>query len=89
MNDATLVTPQRFEFSGNRRLSAEQLYAVVAPFTHRPLNQHELQQLTHAVTEAYRQSGWLVQAYIPRQTLPTAVLTVQVIENIPPNQPAQ
>jgi hemolysin activation/secretion protein len=89
MNDATLVTAQRFEFSGNKRLSAEQLYPVVASFTNRPLNQHDLQQLTHAVTEAYRQKGWLVQAYIPRQTLPAGVLTVQVIESIPPNQPAR
>jgi hemolysin activation/secretion protein len=89
MNDSTFVTAQRFEFSGNKRLGSEQLYPVVASFTNRPLNQHDLQQLTHAVTEAYRQKGWLVQAYIPRQVLPASVLTVQVIESIPPNKPVQ
>jgi hemolysin activation/secretion protein len=89
INDATLVTPQRFEFNGNKRLSTAQLQQVAIPFANRALNQHDLQQLIHAVTEAYRQSGWLVQAYIPRQTLPATVLTVQVIESIPPNKPVQ
>jgi hemolysin activation/secretion protein len=89
MNDATLVTPQRFEFNGNKRLSTAQLQQVALPFANRALNQHDLQQLTHAVTEAYRQSGWLVQVYIPRQTLSPSVLTIQVIESIPPNKPAQ
>ena len=89
MNDATLVTPERFEFNGNKRLSTAQLQQVALPFANRALNQHDLQQLTHALTEAYRQSGWLVQVYIPRQTLPAAVMTVQVIESIPPNKPVQ
>jgi hemolysin activation/secretion protein len=87
LNDGTLFTPQRFEFKGHKRLSTEQLQQVALPFANKPLNQHDLQQLTHAVTEAYRQTGWLVQAYIPRQNLEGAVLTVQIIENIPLNKP--
>ena len=43
---------------------------------------HELQHLTDAVSEAYRQAGWLVRAYIPRQDLSGPELTVQVIETI-------
>lgn len=87
MTDATLVSVQRFEFHGNKRLTTEQLQKVAAPFTNRPLMQPDLQQLTHAVSEAYRHTGWLVQAYIPRQSLTEDVLVVQVIESFPPNRP--
>jgi hemolysin activation/secretion protein len=87
VTDATLVTAQRFKFNGNQLLTTGQLQAVAAPFTNRPLNQHDLQQLSHAVSEAYRQAGWVVQAYIPRQDLNSSELTVQVIESIPPSKP--
>lgn len=86
MTDATRVSVQRFEFHGNKLLTTEQLQQVTAPFIHRPLTQHDLQQLTHAVSEAYRQMGWLVQAYIPRQSLTEDVLILQVIESFPPNK---
>jgi hemolysin activation/secretion protein len=89
MNEATVVSAQRFKFSGNQLLTAAQLQAVTVPFANRPLNQHDLQQLTHAVTEAYRQSGWLVHAYIPRQSLTGGELSVQLIETIPYSKPAQ
>jgi hemolysin activation/secretion protein len=89
INDATVVSAQRFKFNGNQLLTDGQLQAVALPFANRPLNQHDLQQLTHAVTEAYRQTGWLVQAYIPRQTLTGVALSVQVMETIPPSKPAR
>ena len=88
LNDATLVTVQRFKFNGNKRLTADQLEALSAPFANRPLNQHDLQQLTHTLSEAYRQLGWLVQVYIPRQDFKNAEMTLQVIESIPPNRPS-
>lgn len=87
MTDATRVSVQRFEFHGNKLLTTEQLQLVAAPFAHRTLTQSDLQQLTHAVSEAYRQIGWLVQAYIPRQPLTEDVLILQVIESFPPNKP--
>jgi hemolysin activation/secretion protein len=89
MTDATVVTAQRFKFNGNQLLTAGQLQAVAVPFANRPLQQHDLQQLTYAVSEAYRHTGWLVQVYIPRQSLTGAELTVQVIESIPPSKPLQ
>ena len=89
MNEATVVTAQRFKFNGNQLLTTGQLQAAVLTFANRPLNQHDLLQLTHAVSEAYRQVGWVVQAYIPRQDLSGAELTVQVIEGIPPSKPAR
>ena len=86
-NEATVVTAERFKFVGNRRLSTEQLQAAVATFANRPLNSHDLQYLTDAVSQQYRKTGWLVQAYIPRQDLSGPELTLQVIESIPPNKP--
>jgi hemolysin activation/secretion protein len=89
LTEATLVTVQQFKFSGNKLLTDEQLQSVTASFLNQPLKQQDLQHLTHAVTEAYRQTGWLVRAYIPRQDLTNVELTVQVIESIPPSKPGQ
>ena len=87
INESTVVTVFRFKFNGNQRLSTEQLQAVVAPFAQKALHAHDLRHLTDAVSEAYRQAGWLVQAYIPRQDLGGGEMAVQVIESIPPNKP--
>ena len=80
--ESTVVQVASFKFSGNKRLTTEQLESATASFLNRPLNAHELQHLTDAVSEAYRQAGWLVRAYIPRQDLSGPELTVQVIETI-------
>jgi len=83
--DSTVITVKHFKFVGNKLLSTDQLRAVTAPFSNRPLTPHDLQQLTDAVSEAYRQIGWVVRAYIPRQDLSGEEMTLQVIETIPPS----
>jgi hemolysin activation/secretion protein len=85
--DKTSVVAKRFKFNGNSRLTEDRLQAAVNPFANRPLNQNDLQHLTDAVTETYRQSGWMVDAYIPRQDLSARELTIQVIENISSHKP--
>lgn len=87
LTESTVVTAERFRFNGVQRLSHELLQRVAAPYANRPLTSHDLQQLTEAVSQEYRKSGWLVQAYIPRQNLAGPELVVQVIESIPPNKP--
>lgn len=82
IHESTIVQVASFKFSGNKRLSAEQLESATAAFVNRPLNAHELQHLTEAVSEAYRQAGWLVRAYIPRQDLAAPEITLQVIETL-------
>jgi len=89
LNDATQVTAERIKFLGAKRLSDAQLQTVAKPYLDRPLNQHDLQHLTEAIAEAYRQAGWLVQAYIPRQDFATPELSVQVIESIPSSKPTR
>jgi hemolysin activation/secretion protein len=85
----TIVRVQHFKFNGNKILNDEQLQSVVAPFTDRPLDSHDLQMLTRVLSDAYRQTGWLVQAYIPRQVINNSEMTVQVIESMPPSKPSQ
>lgn len=89
LTESTLVQVDRFKFLGHQILSTEQLQQVAAPYANRALSQHELQQLTDAISQAYRQTGWVVQAYIPQQDLGRNELTVQVIETIPPSRPAR
>lgn len=86
LSETTQVTVTRIKFAGVKRLSEAQLQSVVQPYVGRTLNQHDLQHLTDAISQAYRDAGWLVQAYIPRQDLASPELLVQVIESIPPSQ---
>jgi hemolysin activation/secretion protein len=86
ISESTVLTVQVFKFSGNKLFTYEKLQSVVAPYANRALNQHDLQHLTEAISGAYREAGWLVQAYIPRQDLMNGELTIQVIESIPPNK---
>lgn len=74
------VTVVRFQFKGNTRLSDVQLQAVVAPFIGRPLNFLALQQAADAVATAYREAGWVVRAYLPKQEIEEGVVTIQIVE---------
>lgn len=87
LNEITTVQVEAFKFSGNHLLSNLQLQSLTASFANRPLNQNDLKHLTDAVSEAYRQIGWIVQAYIPRQDMSKTELRIQVIETIPPSKP--
>jgi hemolysin activation/secretion protein len=86
-NEATQITASSVKFLGVKRLPEAQLQEVAQPYLGRALNQHDLHHLTEAVTEVYRHTGWIVQAYIPRQDLTTSELTIQVIESVPPSSP--
>ena len=76
-----------FRFVNANLLPEDQLQAVVAPFAHRELTSSDLDNLCSVVVNAYRQVGWVVRVYIPRQAVVTDQLTVQVLETIPPPSP--
>lgn len=84
---AATVQVSGFAFAGVRLIAPEALQAAVAPFANRPLRQAELDSIGSAVTQAYRQAGWVVRVYVPKQPLPTDTLTVQVLETIAPPTP--
>ena len=76
------VTVQTFAFAGNTLLSAAQLQQAVQPYRNRPLNFDQLQAATQAVSEAYREAGWIVRAYLPEQDFAVSggTVTIQVLE---------
>ena len=83
--DFSAATVQSFKFSGNKIYKTAQLSQITSPFLNRPLTQQDFQRMTNTISEAYRASGWLVQAYVPRQNLSGGEVLVQVIESIPPS----
>jgi hemolysin activation/secretion protein len=89
VNESTLITAQRFKFVGNKLLTAAQLQLITESFTNKELNQHDLQMLTEKISDAYRQSGWLVQVYIPQQPMGSDELVIQVLESLSSRRPAQ
>lgn len=81
-----MIEVKRIHFAGNALLSSDQLHGFTAPFENRTLGATELKQLTHAVSEGYRQSGWGVNVYVPRQRLSEGELTLQIIETPSPRR---
>ena len=75
------VLVQGFVFAGNTLLSSEVLQAALAPFLNRNLDFAQLEAATQAVSARYKQAGWRVLAYLPRQEVEQGVVTVQVIES--------
>ena len=74
------VLVQRFVLSGNTLLSSEILQAALAPFLNQSLDFAQLEAATRAVSARYKQAGWRVLAFLPRQEVEQGVITIQVIE---------
>lgn len=93
LNRASIAVPQtkageatlqvsRFEFAGNNVLSSDALTRAVAPFLNRPLNFAQLQQAADAVVTTYREAGWSVRAYLPKQEINQGIVNIQVVEAV-------
>jgi hemolysin activation/secretion protein len=74
------VTVARFVFEGNTLLAPDQLGAAVASYLNRPLDFADLQKAAAAVAERYRQAGWVVRAYLPKQDIDGGTVTIQIVE---------
>lgn len=85
INETTRVTARQIRFAGVQRLPVSKLEAVSSSYLNRPLDAHELQHLTDAVSNAYRESGWVVRVYIAQQNPSNSDLLIQVLENLPPS----
>ncbi len=81
----TAVAVKRIQFAGHKHLSLDTLQQLARPYEGRTLDGNDLHHLTYAVTQAYREAGWVVQAYVPRQPLQTGDLLIQIIESVPPS----
>ncbi|MDJ1176410.1 ShlB/FhaC/HecB family hemolysin secretion/activation protein [Roseofilum capinflatum] len=77
----TQITVKRFEVIGSTVFSAEELAAITAPFTNRPLSLGELFQVSSEITQAYQDRGYINSgAFIPPQELLGEVAIVEVVE---------
>ena len=76
------VTVRQFRFQGNTLLSEAVLAQAVAPYLERPLSFQDLQNAALAVAAAYRQAGWIVRAYLPRQEIDGGTVTIQIVEAV-------
>jgi hemolysin activation/secretion protein len=80
IQQGAVVTVQRFDFVGNTLLGTQELRTVVASFTGNPIGFTELQSAVAAVSNAYRNAGWLVRAFLPAQEVLDGVVQIQVVE---------
>jgi hemolysin activation/secretion protein len=74
------VTVSAFQFAGNTLLTATQLESSVAGFLARPIGFADLQDAAVAVANRYRQAGWVVRAYLPKQDITGGTVVIQVVE---------
>lgn len=76
------ITVQEFRFAGNTLLTASQLAPAVESYLNRPLDFTGLNQAAAAVAEVYRQAGWIVRVYLPRQEIVDGIVTLQIVEAV-------
>jgi hemolysin activation/secretion protein len=79
-----VITVERFEFEGNTAFSDEDLAAVTAPFTRRPITFAELLQVEAIITKRYTEAGFINSGAVieAKQVLDqnAAVVKVRIIE---------
>lgn len=74
------VTVKSFRFSGNTLVSTEKLALAVESYLNKPLDFQGLQRAAAAAAEVYRQGGWFVRAFLPKQDVRDGVVTIQIAE---------
>ncbi|EPJ43992.1 MAG: hypothetical protein OFPII_38230 [Osedax symbiont Rs1] len=71
----------KIEIKGNVSVSDAALADIIGPFQHRKVTLNDLQALCQAITQHYRQQGYLFsRAVVPQQRLKDGKLILQVIE---------
>ena len=72
---------QEFRVIGSTVFSADELAAVVTPFTNRPISFSELLQARAAIADLYIRNGYITSgAFIPPQETNNGSVTIQVVE---------
>lgn len=80
-SDASVVV-SAFRFSGNTRFDSGVLQGLLAGYLGRPLSFADLQAAAALIAKHYREHGWIVRAYLPRQDVSQGVITIQVVEAV-------
>lgn len=76
------VTVTRFRFVGNTRIGDDVLQKAVQPWLNRSVGFGELEKAAAAVAAAYRDAGWVVRAFLPKQEIDGGIVTIQIVEAV-------
>ena len=76
------VTVSEFRFVGNSLLTQQKLELAVAEYLNHPLSFAELQNATIAVAQVYRDAGWIVRAFLPKQDIKDGIVSIQIVEAV-------
>ncbi|MCA9473624.1 MAG: BamA/TamA family outer membrane protein [Nitrospirales bacterium] len=77
---AVTILVKSFRFSGNTQISDGRLQTVVAPYVNKHLDLAALRKATADIAEYYRQAGWIVRAYLPKQDITDGTVTINIQE---------
>ena len=80
--DEATVQVRAFKFAGNTLLSSDALAQAVAPYVDRALSVAQLKEVAQVITNVYREAGWSVRAFLPKQEVDGGVVTLQVVEAV-------
>ena len=76
------ITVAEFRFAGNTLIPSAKLAEAVAGYLNRPLDFAQLQAAAAAVAEVYRDAGWVVRSYLPKQDVTSGIVTIQIVEAV-------
>lgn len=71
---------KQFVFVGNSKIPSSDLEHIVTDFIGKPITFDDLKRITDAVSEYYREKGWLVRVILPQQDITEGTVTIRVIE---------
>jgi hemolysin activation/secretion protein len=74
------VNVAKFNVLGNSLLSQSQIDEVLKPYVGKSLTFDELQKIVELLVEQYKQAGWVVRAYLPKQEVGNGEIVIQVVE---------
>ena len=76
------VQVNSFKFVGNTLISSDKLNSALATFTNRPLTLAQLQEAANVATNIYREAGWTVRAFLPKQEINSGIVSIQIVEAV-------
>lgn len=78
--DGVTLKVRRFQLKGNTLVSSDKLTPVLAPFLDTPLDFAGLQAAAAAVSQAYRDAGWVANAFLPMQDIKDGQVIIEILE---------
>ena len=78
--DQLTFVVKQFVFVGNSKVSGAELQTIVADLIGKPITFDDLKRATDAITEYYREQGWLVRVILPQQDITDGTVTLRIVE---------